>query len=165
MTNHQFHRINAEITEEELDKILNDIQVLNSSLKFLIGLTKQEKIELPKINRENRIFVEDIINTSKDNSDILPSYISIQDVEKNFKLFNQLDKISIAIEKLSSKIRDTQILCGSEAFSTSLMIYKMFQMAAKSGMPGVDSLVEKLKARFAKQGNHSSPEELEKPET
>jgi hypothetical protein len=63
-------------------------------------------------------------------------------------------------------VRDTQILAGSEAYSTALMAYRMFQMAAQSGMPGLDSVVSRLSERFAGQGaaNGAEPADLPGPE-
>ena len=44
------------------------------------------------------------------------------------------------------------MLCGSEAYASSLTAYRLFEAAASAGLPGADSVYNALKQRFAGQG-------------
>lgn len=44
------------------------------------------------------------------------------------------------------------MLAGSEAYITALTAYRLLQSAAQDGVPGADTLYDRLKDRFAEQG-------------
>jgi hypothetical protein len=83
---------------------------------------------------------------------LFPVYLSGVELHKDFTLYNQLDELVTFASQLSEKLRDTQILAGSEAFVMSLSIYKLMEAASNAGMPGADTIYEQLAERFAGQG-------------
>ena len=54
--------------------------------------------------------------------------------------------------QLGEQLLDTQILAGSDAYATALMIYRLAESAAKAGLPGADTLYQTLRQRFVAQG-------------
>ena len=42
--------------------------------------------------------------------------------------------------QLTEKIRDTRMLCGSEAYVSSLSAYRFFEAAALAGVAGADAV-------------------------
>ena len=152
MANILNNRISTVLNVETTEKIKTNLKDLNDNLNFLIGLTTEERMKLPKIDGSNRLFVQDALKVMKQNASILPNFVNVEELEKDFILYEQLDSILSAINQLQEKLRDTQMLAGSEAYSSALMAYRMFQMAADAGMAGMDSVVDDLKQRFAGQG-------------
>ena len=128
------------------------LQNVAELLPFLIGINNEERIRLPKIDGSNRLFVQDAIKVMKQNQSLMPHFVNTEELEKDFVLYEQLDHVLSAINQLQEKVRDTQMLAGSEAYSTALVAYRMFQMAADAGLAGMDSIVDDLKQRFAGQG-------------
>ena len=152
MSNLQSNRISAELSNELLEQTLDQIQSISNALPFLLGLNKKERMTLPKINRGNKFFVQDAIQVVDEDKGLLPAYIKMEELSKDYELYQKLDQIQVAMEELYRKIEDTKMLAGSEAYSTSLIVYKMYQLAAKSGLPGAQAIYERLKVRFNGQG-------------
>lgn len=161
MSNILNNRISAAISAQDKAEIKQAIALIESKLPFLLGLTADERKVLPKINRQNKLFVDETIQACADNGAILPAFIKVDEMRKDFDLFVDLGDIALPLSQLYEKVRDTQMLAGSESFSTSLAVYKMFQLAAASGMPGMDTVADKLAERFSGQGTPSEEQPVE----
>ena len=83
---------------------------------------------------------------------MLPAYVNVPEMLKDFDLYRFLEQVLQPIAQLYEKVRDTQILAGSEAYTIALVAYKQFQIAVASGMPGMDTIVAQLSERFSGQG-------------
>lgn len=159
MSNLGNNRINARLTPEDLAAIKQAIQEINARMPFLLGLTLEERRKLAKINRSNKLFVEDAIEVARENPNVLPHYLTVEELEKDYELFEQLDDILLPLEQLFERVRDTQMLAGSEAYQTSLVLYKLTRVAADAGLPGMDTAYAKLRVRFDGQGPQGSTDE------
>jgi len=153
MANLTNNRLNIVATEAQITAAKNSLVQFDAQFPFLIGLTVDEKTTLPAINVDNKIFTEDAINAAVNNMDMLPGYLSVSGVQTDMKLFNQLDELVPMVRKQLEKLEDTRFLAGSEAYTTALMIYKLFGAAAESGIPGADAIVAQLRERFTSNGN------------
>ena len=154
MANLTNNRLNVTATEAQITAVKDAIQVLIDNLPFLIGLTMEERETLPAIDVENKVFTEDAITAGVNNMEMLPSFISVSFMQTDMTLFNQLDEVILLMKQFMEKLEDTQLLAGSEAYVTALMIYKLFGAAADAGVPGADAIVAQLRERFAEQGNN-----------
>lgn len=164
MKNLENNRISYVLSEEKKTRISDLLKQLNDEFDFAIGLTNEERRELPKINKSNKLFVQDAIAASQENAEIFPNYIQPEEVKKDFNLYEDTDPILLAIEALYYKVRDTQMLAGSEAYSSSLMIYRMFKSAADSGIPGTQAIYNSLKERFAHHQSNKEEQADDLPE-
>jgi len=153
MSNVLNNRLSVTVDPTVITEVKNRIEEINTLLPFLTGLTKDERKTLPKINRSNKIFVEDTLDSMRQNGDILPNFINVEEVDKDYALYNELKVLALELATLSEKVNDTRILAGSEAYSTSLLAYKMFGVAANSGVAGAEALHSRLRERFASSGN------------
>lgn len=138
---------NADIAD--VKKSITDIY---GKMPFLIGLTTDERVTLPKISENNKVFVGDSINALANNAPMLPSYLNVADIKSDLTLYEQLDELEMLALQLVEKIQDTRMLCGSEAYVSSLTAYRLFEAAASAGIPGADAIYDALKQRFAGQG-------------
>ena len=157
MSNLSNNRIDTVISDADLAKVNTALNDIESTLSFLIGLTVEERVQLPKINVVNKSFTQDAINAVVNNSAMLPAYLDKTAMEKDMDLYLQLDKLAIRIRQLLEKIDDTQMLAGSEAFVAALTAYKLFAAAAAAGVAGSDAVYDTLKERFAGQGGSGTP--------
>lgn len=151
-TNITNNRLSVTLTEEVIASVITKINEINTLLPFLIGLTPSERISLPKISKSNKLFVDDALNSMKTLPKLLPSYIKPEEIAKDYTLYEQLNSISLYLDELAEKVNDTRTLAGSEAYSASLMAYRMYKAATDSGIPGADVLYQRLHQRFANQG-------------
>lgn len=157
MANLTNNRINETITAEQIINVKGALQTISTNLPFLIGLTTDERIALPTINVSNKAFTEDAINAGVNNATLIPSYVSVANMQNDLTLFTQLDEIITMTNQLVEKLKDTQLLAGSEAYTSALTLYKLLGSAAEAGVPGADAVVAQLKQRFAGQGGAGTP--------
>lgn len=153
MANLTNNRIDIEATTAQITATKAALQSIDTNLPFLIGLTADEKGVLPAIDVDNKIFAEDAINAGVNNAAMLPAYISVSSIQTDMNLFNQLDELIPMMRQALEKLEDTRFLAGSEAYTTALMLYKLFIAAADGGVPGADAIVAQLRARFLSKGN------------
>ena len=152
MSNLSNNRLNVTATTAQITAVKTALQAVTTNLPFLIGLTTEERIALPAIDVNNKAFTEDAINAGVNNASLIPSYVSVATMQNDMTLFSQLDEIIILIKQLLEKLEDTQLLAGSEAYTSALVLYKLFGSAADAGVPGADAITAQLKQRFAGQG-------------
>ena len=159
MSNVLNNRLSVTVDPAVITEVKTKIEEINALLPFLTGLTKEERKTLPKINRSNKVFVEDTLDSMRQNGNILPNFVQVEEVEKDYSLYNDLKVLALELAALSEKVNDTRILAGSEAYSTSLLAYKMFGVAANSGVAGAEALYSRLRERFAQSGGSTSATE------
>lgn len=152
MANINNNRISATATAAQIAAVKTALQTIATNLPFLIGLTNEERITLPKINVANKAFTEDAINAMVNNPTLLPSYFNVAEMQKDMLLFSQLDELNLLVNQLAEKINDTQLLAGSEAYVSALAAYRNFEAAANAGVSGADTIYDALKVRFVSQG-------------
>ena len=152
MSNLSNNRLNITATAAQITAVKTALQAVTTNLPFLIGLTTEERIALPAINVSNKAFTEDAINAAVNNASLIPSYVSVPNMQNDMTLFTQLDEIIILVKQLLEKLEDTQLWAGSEAYVGGLSTYKLIASAADAGVPGADAIYNQLKQRFAGQG-------------
>lgn len=152
MSNLTNNRLNITATAAQITAVKTAVQTINTSLPFLIGLTTTERSSLPAINVNNKAFTEDAINAGVNNPTIVPTYLSLANMQNDLTLFTQLDELVGIVNQLCEKLEDTRLLAGSEAYVSALTLYKLFGSASDAGVAGTDAIVTQLKARFTGQG-------------
>lgn len=98
------------MTTAQIANVKNALQTIATNMPFLVGLTTEERIALPKINISNKAFTEDAINAIANNLGILPSYISTAAIQTDYQLFTQLDELLGLMRQMTERIEDTQML-------------------------------------------------------
>ncbi len=146
------NRLNLVMPDTDITAVKKSFGEIYGKLPFLIGLTTEERVTLPKISENNKVFVGDSINAHVNNAPMLPSYLNVGDIKNDLTLYEQLDELELLALQLVEKIQDTRMLCGSEAYASSLAGYRLFESAATAGIPGADAIYNALKQRFANQG-------------
>ena len=157
MANLTNNRINTTATAAQVTAVKTALQTIAANLPFLVGLTSEERIALPSINVSNKACTEAAINAGVNNPALIPSYVSVVNMKNDMLLFTQLDEIIMMTKQLLEKMEDTQLLAGSEAYTSALTLYKLFGSAADAGVGGTDAIVTQLKQRFAGQGGSAIP--------
>lgn len=152
MSNLTNNRVNITATAAQITAVKTALQTITTNLPFLVGLTVDERIALPSIDVNNKAFTEDAINAGVNNATLIPSYVSVPNMQNDMTLFSQLDEVLGLVNQLQEKLEDTKLLAGSEAYTSALALYKLFGAAADSGVAGADAVVSQLRSRFAGQG-------------
>ncbi len=152
MSNLTNNRLNSTATAAQMTAVKTALQTISTNLPFLVGLTTDERVALPSIDVNNKAFTEDAINAGLNNATLIPSYVSVANMQNDITLFSQLEEIIGLVNQLVEKLEDTKLLAGSEAYVSALALYKLFGAAADAGVAGSDAIVGQLKTRFAGQG-------------
>ncbi len=162
MSNIFVNRLSAALSDADVARILSAVADVEQNMPFLIGLTEQERRYLPKIRRQNRLFVEEAVQALDENQTWMPGYVNPLEIRKDFALYNQLRKVEMALGQLYEQVVHTRILAGSESYQGSLLFYRMAKQAANSGVPGAQIIVDMLAERFesSRSGSEDSGEVL-----
>ena len=151
------NRINTVLTPGEMQSIKDCI---NTLIKLLpdggsLTLTGDEKGQLAALDVDNKIFVEDVINECTNNgAGIIPALISPQLIESDLRLFEQMDQLHSMLMKAIECVENLRRVAASEAYALSNVIYKIFAVAAGSGIANANSSYEKLRARYKDNGGN-----------
>lgn len=138
MSNLTNNRISITATAAQVTAVKTALTTINTNLPFLVGLTTEERVALPSVDVNNKAFTEDAINAGVNNAALIPSYISVANMQNDMVLFNQLEEITGMVKQLLEKLEDTKLLAGSEAYVSALALYKLFGAAAEAGVAGSD---------------------------
>lgn len=144
--------ISAEISANNLKEALDAISTVKNALPFLVNLTNQQRQILPKMDDIRRPFVEKALAYAKSEPKVCPPYVDLDEFEKDLDLYKNLSTIFQEINKLNEMIDDTRLASSVDAYTAALAIYNSAKMAAKTNVPGVDTIVDDLKSLFESQG-------------
>lgn len=152
--------ISAEITQEVIDKVTADLVDIQSKLPFILKLSPAVKQSMPKLEDSRAPFVNKCLFYARKESKILPPYTDIDELERDLKLFNNLQNIAKEVDRLSDMINDTRIAAGSDAYVAALSIYNSVKQAAKMNVPGTKAILDDLKTAFETMSNSKTAKEV-----
>lgn len=148
-----YSNLSAALPDNIIAQIRTKLTEIEALLPFLVSLSSAERKKLPKITSASAFFVSDALTAAGSNPSFLPPYVSVAELEKDLTLFEQLEKISLPLARLSDAVADTTTAAGSEAYVAALSFYNSVKRAAKDGAPGAQDIYERLRKRFEQAGN------------
>ena len=146
-----YSNISAELKEETKQEILVLINQISEKLPFLVNLTPEERQTIPKMGDKTYSFVDKALELATQNRNLVPPYLDVEELKRDFTLAVGLRTIVAAVNSLAEKLNDTQMAVGSEAYVSALAFYNSSKSAAKSNVPGTDAIVSELAKRFEGQ--------------
>jgi hypothetical protein len=160
--NNRVTRTIPEATHASIIEMLTNLETLLAP--FTVGLTPAERKSLPKINVDNRMFIQDCINEMKvpTSQNFVPVFLKPTDVEVDLAVFDQCEALAARLASLAGRVDSTRLLGGSEAFVSALTFKKLADAAESAGVPGANVTARKLRERFKGQstgGNGVDPTE------
>jgi hypothetical protein len=94
---------------------------------------------------ENRIeFVEKAIQKMKSNPSLIPSYLDVTAAVKLLHLYNQLNEVSIELQKLQEQVENTKLQAGNQALIVSKMFYHQTKNASTLGLKEAKEISDEL---------------------
>ena len=150
MANLTNNRISVSLTPEAEQQVRTGINMILEAMPFLVGLTAAERVNLPKMNVNNKVFTEDAINAALNNPTLFPNFVNVDEMNNDLRLFEKMDELVVVLRQLLERVSDTQLLAGSEAYSSALAVSKIIGAAADAGIEGTKAVYEQLKARFTR---------------
>ena len=144
-----YTNIDAEITDAQRSAVFAAIATIEQNLVFLVNLTAQERIALPKMGSNSQTFVAKALEIATNNPQFVPPYVDMAAMRKDYDLAVRLQGIEMQLAALCEKASDTAMAAGSEAYVTALTLYNSLKAAAKVNVPGAGALATELAERFA----------------
>ena len=150
------NRIDAVLTVENRDRILEKIAEIKTLLPFLTDLSPEDRRILPNMGDKSRAFVSDSLLLAEHDDQYLPRSFDVPEFRRDVELAGGLHPISVALSQLSELVDDTYTQVGSEAYTAALVVY---QSAKRNGKgEGLDDLLDALGERFARKSKEKDEE-------
>lgn len=115
---------------------------------YLLNLTPEESKELPKMGDKSYAFVTKALEYLKIPGTPMPSYINVPEMEVDLKGYDTIRQILQSVMPTVDLLQDTTLLSGSEAYVAALAYYNYLKGAAKANVPGAQTILDDLSARF-----------------
>lgn len=139
--------IKGELSAEQQQALLQAITDIQAKLPFLIDLTAEDRRNLPKMGDKSRAFVDQGLALASQNEGILPRNFDLDEYRRDVTLVRQLEPVIMAMRQLMSRLDDTYLAVGSDAYSQTLIVYQAAKLAGKDG--SLDQHLDTLARRFA----------------
>lgn len=158
------NRISAELSDADKTTILTKIAEIGALLPFLLNLTKQERMTLPKLGAGSLAFDEQCADYMESAPNLIPPFVDPAEVTKDRNLREALAEVWRELKMLCEMLDDTLMLVGNEIWMADLTYYQTVRQAARRDVPGADTIYDELRARFPGVSGDSGEEEPAEPE-
>lgn len=155
------NRISATLSATDKTAILTKLGEIKALLPFLINLTKDERIQLPKLGAASLAFDEQCASYMASAPNLVPPFVDPAEVTKDRTLRIAVSDLFREFKKLCEQLDDTLLLIGSEIWMADLSFYQTVRQAARRDVVGADTVYDELKERFP--GIAGDPEEEQPP--
>jgi len=118
------NKVSAVLEQTNVDAINSAIAALNSNLPFLIDLNLEEKKALPKFGDKSVAFVNKAHELVLQTDEFLPRNFNVDEFKKDVVLYSKLYSVLQPLRMLMDKLEDTYMQVGSEAYTSSLIVYQ-----------------------------------------
>lgn len=147
--------ISAVFSAEDEAKAIALITELKGLFPFGLKLSADDRKTMVKLDDTRSPFVEKGLQFGRLQPMIVPPYTPLDELEKDFNLYGSLRRVAAELDSLAEMVRDTRTAAGTDAYQAALTIYKSAQGAAKSGVPGTQSIVDEMGKLFTNQGKNT----------
>jgi hypothetical protein len=139
----------ARVPQDAIDQVHALLTQAFTILKpFVVTLTSEQRLAMPKMGDKSQPFVSDANNFSGQNPEFLPAFITKQDFDIDLGDAVGLKGIQLLSNQIATAIDDTVMAAGSEAYMAALAYYNNVKLAAKQNIPGAKDIFNDLQKRF-----------------
>ncbi|GAA3923145.1 hypothetical protein [Hymenobacter algoricola] len=152
------NRISVVLPAAVKQKVADALTLIRQELTpYLHPLTPEQRQGIVKMGDRSLGFMEDIQDYGTTSPAFVPAFVDFAALKEDVQATTDLDNILRPLQQLTTDVESTQMQTGGEAYTDALVVYRNIQSAAKSNVPGAQAAVEKLKVRFASQGQRKAP--------
>jgi hypothetical protein len=138
--------IDATLTQQDIDEVVAELKNIRDRLSFLIGLSVQERRQIPKMGRKSQSFAVRALDMAAQHNDVMPRHLNIEEARRDLALYESLNPILQAVSHLRELLEDTQMLAGSEAYAAARLAYNAAKVSGKN--LGLDDIIDDLSQQF-----------------
>ena len=153
------NRISLQLTDAELQAIRSAVGVLQTQLlPHLVDLDSEARRELPKMGDKTVAFVRKAYEYAGSNPALCPPFLDLPEFGVDLNAVDTLLSLLRPLTQVTDMLDDSALLAGSEAYAAALSYYQAVKGAARSGVPGAQSIAEDLSQRFpGRPSNATTP--------
>ena len=115
--------ISAVMADTVIAQFKTSLATTEGFIPSLVTLTETERTGLQSIGAERFSFVTEALLGAKNNTNVVPGFLSVTEWEKDLNYWKALDDVKLVLEKLLGKVSDTQRAVGSEAYRQARKFY------------------------------------------
>ena len=143
--------VSLSITPADLQDIQNAVATLkNKLLPYLLELSTDEKLSIPKMKDKTLAFVTKSYEYAVNHPMLVPAYVDVTEFKKDINAVEQLRQLSTPLDEITKALDDTMTVAGSEAYVAALSFYNSVKSASKNNVSGGQVVYEDLKTQFHK---------------
>jgi hypothetical protein len=142
------NRISASLTDADKQAILTAITAIKAKLPFLLNLTPEDRVILPKMSDKSVAFDEKCATYMDSLPNLVPGFVNVAEVKKDRGLRDQLAAVAAEISALASSMDDTMMVVSSELWMADLSFYQSVRQGAKRSVSGAQAAYDDLSERF-----------------
>jgi hypothetical protein len=155
------------IPADTLAEVQKTVNEANEALTpYASVLTPGDRHGLPKMGEKTLSFVEKAHDFAVQNPALCPPYLDMEAFGIDFNEAHGLWTLELTIQQLLTKVEDTALAAGSEAYQAALVFYNSVKVAAAHNVVGAQDAYDELKKRFPNgRGKHGTTETATLTET
>ncbi len=147
-----FNVINAKISDEDSQSVLQAINTIHQKFPFLVKLSSAESKSLAMLQDGRYPFASKAVDYASREQSICPNPQLLEEAKKDIGIYDKLQIVDRELSRLSEMVADTRKLAGAELYEFARIIYKMAKISASIGTPGTQNIVDDLGQLFANNG-------------
>ncbi len=144
-------RFNLEVTPDIENQLIQHIREAKALLPFLVDLSIEERLRVPKLSRKNVDFLDRSLLHARSYPQYVPPYIDGTTLAKVVELKDCLYRIYGDLHYLHGIFKDTIMLVESEAYAAARVFYKSVKAAAKEGGADAEIIAKDLAYHYKKK--------------
>lgn len=143
------NRISLNLPEELVASVKQHFADASEAVSpSLINLSPEESKALPKLGEKSYSFVTKALEYMSVPGTPMPQYVNVEELYIDLKAYDTLRQILQSVMPLIDRLNDSMALSGSEAYVGVLAYYNFIKGAAKSNVPGAQTIYDDLSTRF-----------------
>jgi hypothetical protein len=147
------NQISAQLTDEDLNEVLQAIATIRQKLPFLVKLSADDKKKTPMLDDGRIPFASKALDYASREASISPNPMLLEEAMIDSNLFGKLQTVDRELARLSEMVSDTRMLAGAELYEFARIVYKMSKISASLDVPGTKSIVDDLGKLYASNGS------------
>ena len=144
--------ISAQISDEDLQTVLQAINTIQQKLPFLLKLSPGDKKTIAMLEDGRYPFASKAVDYASREISICPNKQLLEEAKKDMDVYDKLQTIDREMNRLSEMVTDTRKRAGAELYEFARFAYKMAKISASLGTPGTQSIVDDLGRLYAGNG-------------
>ena len=143
------NKVSVVLTSEQQAQIHSGLDELLTQLAWTVTLTPEDRKRRLKASSGTEAFLNSALQLGQQHPEILPRGLDMEEMNKDVLTRSYLLGVRAKLAELLTRVEDTMMVCGSEAFHAGLHVYSAARCYGK-GM-GMDTQLEDLEKRFKRK--------------